>query len=671
MTLAFNAALRPREKENMKTLQESLDGILGLQPQWSAAMTAPMERRGEMVRKEVPDLLLHLIEGIPHGISDLRVEGKDGAGSKNRVPWVRLFSASKSPSATSGLYLVFLFSFDGSAVFLSLNQGVLGAANVSRLRDEKEALAGKVEELRRRLRTSGVGLNGLDEVICLHDPGKGAAYEAGNIFAIKYVRGNIQSDEHLAKDLARMLGLLKVVYSADSPTSDQRAAYLLTWNPEKWPWSDLTQTVTNLRNGVQLGSGIKGARWSVVNQRINPGDRLFIVRVGTEPKGIVGSGKAKSHVYEAPHFRGEEGKTAHYVDVEWDALIDPSAASPLSIAELKENVSPDYKWTPQASGILIPEDIHQKLETEWNKHQGSSGTDPGAERKFVPFTKADALNGLFMTEAQLDLIMGRLKRKKAMILQGPPGVGKTFIARRLAFALMRERDEHRVKMVQFHPSYGYEDFVQGYRPTGVGLERRNGVFYEFARLADNDPERDWVFIIDEINRGNLAKIFGELLMLIEADKRGPAHAVPLTYSRSPDETFYLPANLHLIGTMNTADRSLAMVDYALRRRFVFAPLEPALDSPSFAEWLTERHAPDALIARIRSKVGSLNEVIENQRDLGPGFRIGHSFFCPPDGQPPDEAWYQEVIAGEIQPLLEEYFDSRERVQRLVGELLAE
>jgi len=290
--------------------------------------------------------------------------------------------------------------------------------------------------------------------------------------------------------------------------------------------------------------------------------------------------------------------------------------------------------------------------------------------KPASFTKADALAGLFMSVGKHDEIIARLKRKKALILQGPPGVGKTFVARRLAFAMMGMKDVRRVAMVQFHPSYGYEDFVQGFRPTRTGLERRDGVFYQFVRLARNDPDRDWFFIIDEINRGNLAKIFGELLMLIEADKRGPEHAIPLTYSESPDETFYLPTNLYFIGTMNTADRSLAMVDYALRRRFAFETLDPALDSPVFATWLKERKASDALIERIRTKFGNLNEVITNERDLGSRFRIGHSFFCPPDGHAPDEAWYREVIAGEIQPLLEEYFDSPDRVEKLVAELLA-
>lgn len=293
----------------------------------------------------------------------------------------------------------------------------------------------------------------------------------------------------------------------------------------------------------------------------------------------------------------------------------------------------------------------------------------GLSEERVEFTKSDALKDLFMTEVQLDVILARLKRKKAIILQGPPGVGKTFIARRLAFALMGERDDRRVTMVQFHPSYGYEDFVQGYRPAMTGLERRDGVFHKFARLARDDPERDWFFIIDEINRGNLAKVFGELLMLLEADKRGPEHAIPLTYSEK-DETFDFPANLHVIGTMNTADRSLAMVDYALRRRFAFVTLDPAFDSPAFATWLTERGASAALLARIRNRVTGVNEVIEKERDLGAGFRIGHSFFCPAKDQVPDEAWYREVIESEIQPLLEEYFDSRDLVKNLVSDLLA-
>jgi MoxR-like ATPase len=285
------------------------------------------------------------------------------------------------------------------------------------------------------------------------------------------------------------------------------------------------------------------------------------------------------------------------------------------------------------------------------------------------FTKADALAGLFMSSDKLDSILARLKRKKALILQGPPGVGKTFIAKRLAFAFMGQKDERRVAMVQFHPSYGYEDFVQGFRPTRSGLERCDGVFHEFVGHVRNDPGRDWFFIIDEINRGNLAKIFGELLMLIEADKRGPDHAIPLTYSERLDEKFYLPPNIYFIGTMNTADRSLAMVDYALRRRFAFETLHPAIDSPEFEAWLLNKGASQALVDKVKTRVGSLNSKIDKERDLGERFRIGHSFFCPGPNDKPDESWYVEIINSEIKPLLDEYFDSSERVKSLVNELL--
>ena len=287
----------------------------------------------------------------------------------------------------------------------------------------------------------------------------------------------------------------------------------------------------------------------------------------------------------------------------------------------------------------------------------------------LPFSKADALKDLFMGEDVLDATLARIRRKKAVILQGPPGVGKTFFAKRLAFAHMGEKDEQRVAMVQFHPSYSYEDFVQGYRPSERGLERRDGVFYRFVRLARNNPDKDWFFIIDEINRGNLAKIFGELLMLIEADKRGQRHAIPLTYSESAAETFHLPENVYFIGTMNTADRSLAMVDYALRRRFSFVTLQPELESKAFGQWLKGRGAGDELVDKIKRRVGEVNKVIAQERDLGPGFQIGHSFFCPPEGTAPDESWFREVVHGEIKPLLEEYFESRDKVDSLVDELL--
>ena len=286
----------------------------------------------------------------------------------------------------------------------------------------------------------------------------------------------------------------------------------------------------------------------------------------------------------------------------------------------------------------------------------------------------DAHEGLFIERDKFGAIVERLRAKKNLILQGPPGVGKTFFARRVAYALMSEKAIDRVGMVQFHASYSYEDFVQGYRPSGTGFSRKNGAFYEFCRLARNNPDQDFVFIIDEINRSNLSKVFGELMMLIEVDKRGEDWAIPLAYAENLDEKFFIPKNLHLLGLMNTADRSLAMVDYALRRRFAFINLGPGFDTPQFFSFMKAQGATDDLIGRIVKNLTELNIEISNDRaNLGPGFCVGHSFFCngiSDVGATPE--WYREVVLSEIIPLLREYwFDDDAKVtdwkKRLAGD----
>lgn len=272
----------------------------------------------------------------------------------------------------------------------------------------------------------------------------------------------------------------------------------------------------------------------------------------------------------------------------------------------------------------------------------------------------------FISEDQFLKSVSLLKRKKNIILQGPPGVGKTFIARKLAYEIMQEVKDASIEMVQFHQSYSYEDFIQGLRPTKKGgFDIKEGIFYNFCGRAAAHPERPFFFIIDEINRGNLSKIFGELMMLIEADKRAEKYALKLTYSEDEDDRFHVPENLHIIGTMNTADRSLAIVDYALRRRFAFISLQPDFGK-NFRLFLIEKGLSNIMVEHISSSVLKVNEKIRTDLNLGEGFQIGHSYFCDFKTTDDENIWWQEIIDFELKPLLEEiWFDELNNVSDMV------
>ena len=335
-------------------------------------------------------------------------------------------------------------------------------------------------------------------------------------------------------------------------------------------------------------------------------------------------------------------------------------------------------WNPCVTPLTLGAPITTKTLTrftqykDWLRHVFESIDEERPEEELVeiePYDFAKAIDGLFLDDAQFRRILDSISLRKNLILQGPPGVGKTFIARRVAWCLMGQKDHESLEMVQFHQSYAYEDFVQGWRPTEKGgFTLRSGVFFEFCERARQHPEKKFVFIIDEINRGNLSRIFGELLMLIEADKRGPDHAIALTYG-STGERFSIPDNVHLLGLMNTADRSLAMVDYALRRRFAFETLKPAYGTGKFREYLLEADVEQDLVDRIDRNMHTLNEKIRRDTDLGPGFEIGHSYFVPEESA--DEQWYRAIVETQIAPLLREYwFDRPNQVNELV-EILAQ
>ena len=269
------------------------------------------------------------------------------------------------------------------------------------------------------------------------------------------------------------------------------------------------------------------------------------------------------------------------------------------------------------------------------------------------YTKEDFLKDVYISKEKYDKLVTVLKRKKNIILQGAPGVGKTFLAKRLAYSIMGEKDDERVKFIQFHQNYSYEDFVMGYKPIKEGFELKYGIFYNFCQKATKNPDKDYFFIIDEINRGNLSKIFGELLMLIEADYRD--EKATLAYTGSD---FSVPKNLHIIGMMNIADRSLAMIDYALRRRFSFFDIEPAFDSEGFSNY--QKEFSNKTFNELIEKIKKLNEAITQDQSLGKGFCIGHSYFC--NAEECTLEWMKDIVEFDIFPMLSEYwFDDESKL----------
>lgn len=320
---------------------------------------------------------------------------------------------------------------------------------------------------------------------------------------------------------------------------------------------------------------------------------------------------------------------------------------------------------------------------------GDIGTNAGAEQEtegevreafqvaapIVPYSVEDILkDGCFLERAEIDRLLDRLRTKKNLILQGPPGTGKTWLAKRLAFALMGQKDDSKVRAVQFHPNLSYEDFVRGWRPTGEGkLSLADGVFMEAIKAASKDPSSKFVVVIEEINRGNPAQIFGELLTLLEAGKRTPNEALELCYPDADGKRrpVHIPENLYVVGTMNIADRSLALVDLALRRRFAFVGLEPRL-GPVWREWVVKECAVDpGLVADIERRIAELNDQIAADARLGKQFRIGHSYVTPAHRLEAGDTkkWFQQVVETEIGPLLDEYwFDAPDEAQKAIARL---
>lgn len=347
-------------------------------------------------------------------------------------------------------------------------------------------------------------------------------------------------------------------------------------------------------------------------------------------RGIVQSDYQYDGTYDVfPNIR----KVDWQVTGEWD-VPNNMAMKTLTEITMRLDLIKQYNDVISGEGTIAPPDSSVQHDNEL-------------------YSKTDFLNEVYMSSEDYDKLRNLLEYKKNMILQGAPGVGKTFCAKRLAYSIMGEKDDKRVAMVQFHQNYSYEDFMMGYRPDGNGFVLKKGIFYEFCKKAQKEPDKPYFFIIDEINRGNLSKIFGELLMLIEKEYRG--EEIRLAYN---DEPFSVPANLYIIGMMNTADRSLAMIDYALRRRFSFFNMQPAFDSKGFKTY--QQTINDETFNKVIDGIKYLNDDIKKDNSLGEGFCIGHSYFC---GGDITKERLVSIIDYDIKPMIREYwFDNDSKYQ---------
>lgn len=298
------------------------------------------------------------------------------------------------------------------------------------------------------------------------------------------------------------------------------------------------------------------------------------------------------------------------------------------------------------------------------------GPSAGPEAEYNSYSFENDSDKPFISKDDFFEIVQQLQYNKNIILQGAPGVGKSFLARKIAYQMMEEENDAHIAMVQFHQSYSYEDFIQGIRPTKEGFSVKNGVFYDFCKKAVKNPNEKYFFIIDEINRGNISKVFGELMMLIEEDKRCDKYAISLTYSEDTDEPFFVPDNLYIIGCMNTADRSLAHIDYALRRRFSFIKLLPEFGD-TFKDFLVQKGISSSFANKVCEKLEKVNAIIAADPLLTDGKMIGHSYFCSYSKELPPETWWNNIMKYKVLPYIEEIcFDEEEQYQKIKDILLS-
>jgi len=440
----------------------------------------------------------------------------------------------------------------------------------------------------------------------------------------------------------------------ESQWKNQTKNWLLSWNPSRWTWGTLAADRATTMSGEKADN-----RWRCSSSKPREGDRVFLIRTGSPPKGVVAVGKVTRAPYEAEHWeqtRADAGETTRFVDVAFDSVRDATSDQIVTLEDLQSR-EPGQEWNPQSSGIEIKAKAARTLERLWKTlppiagDSIAAGDDSGSEAA-SPAKVSSPLN---------------------LILYGPPGTGKTYRLKNDYMPRYQDEAGDRFEFVTFHQSYAYEDFVEGIRPItengSVTYEVRPGVLKRLCERARRAPDKRFALFIDEINRGNVAKVFGELITLVEVDKRIRIDAsgsrlasckgleVTLPYS---GERFGVPANVDVIGTMNTADRSIALLDSALRRRFRFEELTPK------PELLASIDDSEGNAIDLRQLLLAMNARIS--RLLHRDQTLGHSYFYHV------KTFHElrRVFAREILPFLQEaFYDDWRQIRYILSDQAVE
>ena len=427
------------------------------------------------------------------------------------------------------------------------------------------------------------------------------------------------------------------LYARGEASEDAHGYWWLTANPKIWSFAD-----------IKIGEEQSYTLYNENGNKRRVFQSFLDARVGDVVIGYEAN-PVKKVVAIARITQANDGKAIYFEKVE--GLATPIEY--LALKECPELEKMEFFVQPNGSLFKLTKGEYDFIMDIIREENPLQKPDATKQR----YTKEDFLSKVYMTEERYDVLEALLRNKMNVILQGAPGVGKTFTAKKLAYAMMGEVDDSRIEMVQFHQNYSYEDFIMGYRPDGADFKLTDGIFYRFCQTAANYPDKEFFFIIDEINRGNMSKIFGELLMLIEKDYRGTK--ATLAYSGMP---FSVPENLYIIGMMNTADRSLAMIDYALRRRFSFFEMEPGFNSDGFTKY--QNAFANETFNTLIDQIKALNKEITDDKSLGRGFQIGHSYFCGREETGCTDEWMRSVVEFDILPMLGEYwFDEPDKLSR--------